>query len=97
LWALSEVTVFYASNLMMPFSLKISKIDRLMPIVGGTQEISNREICLLNQELNFLTDRVAAEISDGAFAGRRSFLQRACRTASQPKRRTHRRHQRLEL
>jgi hypothetical protein len=32
----AEVTVFYASNLMMPFSLKISKIARLMPIVAET-------------------------------------------------------------
>jgi len=55
----AEVTVFYASNLMTPFSLKISKIDRLMPIVGETEEFRIAEIRLLNQELNFLTDRVA--------------------------------------
>ena len=36
----AEVTVFSASNLMTPFSLKISKIDRLMPIVGETEKIS---------------------------------------------------------
>jgi len=56
----AEVTVFYASNLMTPLSLKISKIDRLMPIAGETEEISNR------RNLPF---KSRAEFSDGSGGG----------------------------
>jgi hypothetical protein len=55
----AEVTVFYASNLMMPFSLKISKIGRLTPIVGETEEIS---------DCRNLPFKSRAEFSDGSVA-----------------------------
>jgi hypothetical protein len=38
----AEVMVFSASNLMARFSPKISKIDRLMPMLGETEQISSR-------------------------------------------------------
>jgi hypothetical protein len=56
----AEVTLFYASNLMTPFPLKISKNDRLMAIVGETEDISNR------RDLPF---KSRAEFSDGSGDG----------------------------
>jgi hypothetical protein len=52
--------VFSASNPMAPFSPRISKIDRLMPTVSETEQISNRR----NSPL-----KTRDEISDGGQCG----------------------------
>jgi hypothetical protein len=54
-----ELTVFSASTPTAPFSPKISKIDRLMPLVSETEQISNRQNSLLKQG-KFLTADSAA-------------------------------------
>jgi hypothetical protein len=56
----AELTVFSASNPMAPFSPKISKIDRLMPIVSETEQISNRRNS---------PSKTRAEISDSGQCG----------------------------
>jgi hypothetical protein len=56
----AELTVFSASSPTAPFSPKISKIDRLMPLVIETEQISNRRNSLLKQEMKFLTADSAA-------------------------------------
>jgi len=49
----TELTVFSASNPMARFSPKISKIDRLKPIVSEIEQISDRGNSLLKSRAGF--------------------------------------------